>query len=317
MAQNTLTRKLGELDYSSGQITELELPRSHYYQRLNLVVDYDVDVNTVDSGQVGNGILELVDRLEVTLNGNQTLKSTSFALSHIIDHYQYGTEPYHDSLDLSSATNQTGRIQTFVDFTIAPGDLSAMLPSFRLSDLVLEVKWGSDSDIAGDVTVNSATMKVESTERLRKSVATSQTREGEVLDSLMAFKEREKRQSIGSTGETVVELPRGNVYYAIPFQIHDSGSPSESLVSGVEVAEDGVELHRSTDFDLLRATDKQQYNLEALAPGFAYVNFGLRGNLTDVVASQTLDQFDLTVDTDGTAPTDPAEVRMVTQEIIR
>lgn len=317
MAQNTLRRDLGSLSYSPGQVSELELPRSHYYQKLGLLADYDVNIGSTTDNKSENGILELIDRIEVVLNGNQTLKSTSFALSHFIDQYQYATPPLHDELDHTTSGDQTGQIQTFVDFAVAPGDKSAMVPSFKLSDAVLRIKWGTDSNIASDATVNSADLKVQSVERLRSSVANSQNKEQNVLNNLLAFKERERRKTLDTAGVSTVELPRGNVYYAVPFQIIDNGTPSNTLVDSYEVVEDGVENHRVVDFDHARALDKQEYNLDTRVPGFSYVNFGHRGDLTDVVATGNMDSFELKPDTDGTSPTSPSHVRTVTQEIIR
>jgi hypothetical protein len=317
MAQNILRRDLGELQYSSGQVSELELPRSHYYQKLALLADYDVDVGSTTDNQSENGILELIDRIEVVINGNQTLKSTSFALSHFIDKYQYAAPPILDRLDHSSATNQTGEMQTFVDFALAPGDKSAMVPSFKLSDAVLRIKWGTDANVASDVTVNSASLQVQSKERLRSSVANSSEKEQEALNNLMSFKERERRKTLQTSGVSTVELPRGNVYYAAPYQVIDGDAPSNSLVESFEVVEDGVENHRAVDFDHARAIDAQEYNIRDRTDGFAYVNWGHRGDLTDVVSTNGMDAFELKVNTEGTSPTNPAHIRTVTQEIIR
>lgn len=321
MPQNQLRRDLGELSYSSGQVSELELPRSHYFERLGLLVDYEVESDGTD-GESENGILELIDRIEVVLNGNQTLKSTSFALSHFIDWYQYATRPVYDGVDhtqddVTNGTTQSGNLQTFVDFATAPGDKSAMLPAFKLSDAVLRIKWGTDADVGSDVNVIDANVKVQSKERLRASVADTSNREQKVLNQLMAFKERERRQTVNTAGMTAVEMPRGNVYYAIPYQVIDGDSPSNGFVDSFEVVEDGVETHRATDFGHARATDMQEYNLEAIQDGFAYVNFGHRGNLSDVISTSNMDSFELQVDTDGTAPSGTSHVRTVTQEIIR
>lgn len=318
MAQNQLRRELGELSYSAGQVSELEIPRSHYYERLGLLVDYDVTVGdgTVDNSSE-NGILELIDRVEVVLNGNQTLKSTSFALSHFVDWYQYATRPLYDPVDHLSATSQTGQLQTFVDFAVAPGDKSAMLPSFKLSDAVLRIKWGTDADVGSDITVNDASVNVQSKERLRASVADTSNREQQVLNNLMAFKERERRKTLDTAGMTPIKMPRGNVYYATPFQVIDGDAPSNDLVKDFEVVEDGVETHRAVDFGHARAQDKQEYNLEGIQDGFAYVNFGHRGNLSDVLSTANMDSFELQVDTDGTAPSGTSHVRTLSQEIIR
>lgn len=316
MAQNTIERKLGELSFESGGTSTLELPRSHYYERLNLLVDWDVTVDATGGSFNELGIADLIKEIRVQINGNQTLKSTSFGLSHEIDKYQYGTRPVYDEPDLSTASNQTGQMQTFVDFTITPDDFAAMLPAFQTSDAVLTINWGTSADVSADVTVNDATVQVLSKERVRESVAGTQTKEKKVLNALMAFKEREKSVPITTTGTTPIELPRGNVYYSVPFMVFDGGSPSNDLIDSFAVKEDGVTTHRETTFDLARSKDKQEYGIENLTDGLAYVNFGKNGDLTDVIPTAGIDKFELLPE-NGSAPSDPAKIRLVTQELIR
>lgn len=319
MPQRTLERDLGSLSFTSGGRSTMDLPRSHYYQRLNLVTDWDITVDTTGTNFDFNGIHELVQNISVTLNGNQTIKSVSHGLSHKIDHYQYGTAPLDEAPDLSSGSQQTGTIQTFVDFTLTPTDLSAMLPSFRLSDLTLEVEWGTSSDLVAsdNITINDATMNVHAKERLRGSVAQSGQSEDEVLNRLMAFKEREKVKTLDSSGVTEIDLPRGNVYYAIPFMVFDDEDTSDTLVNDYQIVEDGVETHKDVTWDEAQRKDKMEYNVENVESGMVIANYGLRGNLTDVVATAPMDAYELHVDTGSTSPTATSEVRVVTQELIR
>jgi len=316
MAQNVIERKLGELSFKSGGTSTLELPRSHYFEKLNLLVDWDVTVDSLGGSFNELGIADLISEIRVQINGNQTLKSTSFGLSHEIDKYQYGTRPVYQEPDLSTASNQTGQMQTFVDFTITPDDFAAMLPAFQTSDAVLTINWANSAAVADTVTVNDATVQVLSRERVRESVASSSSKEKKVLEALMAFKEREKQIPISTTGTTPIELPRGNVYYSVPFMAFDGGSPTNDLIDSFAVKEDGVTTHRETTFDLARSKDKQEYGLEQLTDGMAYVNFGKNGNLTDVIPTAGIDKFELLPE-NSAAPSDPASIRLVTQELIR
>ncbi len=318
MAQSVFERELASVDHADGDAT-IDLPRSHYFQRLAVLVDYDITVNTADTPKNRAGVLELLQDMEVTINGNQTVKKTDLEMSHLIDQFQYGTRPVFDPLDLSSATQQTGQVATFIDFLITPDDVSAMLPAFETSDFVLELSWGDASDVADDVTINSATATVTSQERLRKSVARSRNKEERILSNLMVYKERQRRKTLDTAGETPIELPRGNVYYATPFRVYDGGSPDDQLVDRFSIEEDGVETHKDLTFDSARARDVVEYGFDQsdLPTGFVYPNFGLKGNLDDVVATQGMDSFELAADTGPTAPSSPAEIELVTQEIIR
>jgi hypothetical protein len=315
---NRLERTVGELNFEAGSTKTIDLPRSHFYERLQLLVDWDITVNTASTPQNGAGLLDLIEDISVKFNGSQTPKSTGLATSHYIDTYQYGTRPVFEDIDLSTASQQTGQVQTFVDFTVAPGTLSTMLPSFRFSDLTLSVKWGTDSSIADDVTINDATVTVQSRERKKRSVVGNRQASSvsQVVDNLMGFKETERRKTLDVAGGTDIELPKGNAYYAIPVLVFDADSPSNSLVERVVLEEDGVSTHLDTTFALARAQDKQEYGVESRPTGFAYLNYGLYGDMSDIVRTEEMDAFELTVDTEGTSPTDPAEVRYVTQEVV-
>jgi len=316
MPNNTLTRTHETIDFEAGTTKTVDLPRSHFYERLNLLVDWDVTVNTAGTGENGAGILDLVEDISVKFNGNKTPKSTGLATSHYVDWYQYGTRPVFDDIDLATASQQTGQIGTYVDFLIHPGKYGAMLPSFQFSDLTLSVKWATDSAIADDVTINDASVAVESRERKKRSVPTSSRSLQQIVDALLGFKETERTKQVDVTGENTIKLPRGNSYYAVPLLVFDGDSPSNTLVENILVEEDGVSTHTDTTFDLARARDKEEYGIENRPTGFAYLNYGVHGDLNDVVSTRDMDAFELTVDTDGTAPTSPAEVRYVTQEIV-
>lgn len=321
MPNNQLIRTHQQINYEPGGSVTVELPRSHFYERLNLVVDWDITVDTAGAANFkGAGILDLIDDISVKFNGNKTPKSTGLAMSHYVDWYSYGTRPVYSEPDLSTASQQTGQVQTFIDFMVAPGQYGGMLPSFQFSDLTLSVNWNTEADIVDDataVTINDASVSVQSEERKKKSVPSPNKPLDKILDALVGFKETERTKQITAQGANVVELPKGNTYYAIPVLVLDDGVPSNDLVQNVVIEEDGVSTHKDTTFSLARATDFQQYGLESQPDGFALINYGIHGNMGDVVPTADMDAFELTLDTADTAPTGAAEARVVTQEIVR
>lgn len=307
----TLERDQAEISYDAGSTVKVDLPREHFYERLNLVTEYDVTTGTA-AAQNGNGILDLIENVKVEYNGDKTPKSSSFAMSHFIDQYEYGSKPLLDPVDYSVASTQTGRMQSFVQFLTEPRAYGAMLPSFLFSGLTLEVKWANASDVGDDVTVNDATVKVESRERKRSSLPKSRLKK--VLDNGVVFKETELRRSIDREGTVPIDLPQGNVYHSMPVQIHDAGLPNDDLISSYEVTENSVDTHKAKSFDLQQADDYQRYSVDELAPGFAFVGYA-EGNATaDAVDTRGMDSYKLKLESN--APTDPAEARLVTREII-
>lgn len=321
MPNNQLIRTHQEVGYEPGGSTTIDLPRSHFYERLNLVVDWDIMVDTAGAASyVGAGILDLIDDISVKFNGNKTPKSTGLAMSHFVDWFQYGTRPLYDEPDLGTASQQTGQLQTFVDFLVHPGQYGAMLPSFKFSDLTLTISWATEDAIVDDataITINDATVAVESTERKKQSVPSQGRPMSKILQALSGFKETERTRQLTTDGVTTVELPKGNAYYAVPLLVLDDGSPDNDLVERLKIEEDGVSTHKDSTFDLFRANDKQQYGIEARPDGFVYLNYGVHGDLSDVVGTSNMDAFELQLDLGNNQPTDPAEARVVSQELVR
>lgn len=314
---NELERDHGTLEYDPGETVELSLPRSHYYERLNLVGDYTVTTGT-SAAQNGNGILDLIDRIEVEYNGSTTLKSLDFAMSHFGDLYDRGTRPLHDPVDFSSASTQSGSVQSFVPFLLNPGQYGAMMPSFAFSDLDLRIKWGTPSSVGDDITVDSAEVAVQSRERKRGTVADPpKVTTEEIVKNLLGFKERQRTVPLTYDGVKDVDVPRGNTMYSVLVQVLDGDAPSNGLVNRLELLENGVETHKDSTMSLFRAQDKQQYGVESLPEGVVNLNYGFRGDTDDVVDTRTMDDYELHLDTDGTQPTDPAEARIVTREIVQ
>lgn len=317
--QTTLERQIGEVDYRSGGGTEtLGVPRSHYFHRLNIVTDYQV-TTAAGAEKRGNGILELLQNLEVKIDGNQVVKSLSGPMSHKTDWMRYGTRPLYDPIDFSTADTETGKIQTFIDFVLDPNDFTSLLPAFETSDFTFSVNWGTGGDIGSNTTVDSASASVGTLERRRGSVAEPNSpEEDDLLSELAVYKEREKRTDLSSAGETTIELPRGNIYYGVPFETTNNGVPNDSLIKSLRLTEEGINNHKEIPYSLQRAKDFQDFHLESLPDGFVYPNFfnGEKTDLTDVVETGGMDSWELVVDTESEAPAGESSVRTLTQELI-
>lgn len=306
---NTIERtQYADLEYKPGGTTTKSLARSHYYEDIGLLLDFEV---TPGGGAepVDNGILDLIEDIEVRINGEKSVKSLSLPMNHDLNWYRDASRPIADDVDWTDETAQSGTIQTDVNFLAAPGLYVSMLPSFRYSTLDLRIKWAPESEVATAIESLSATVDVESRERLRSSV-----NGGSPIDTGF-FKENERRFTLDATGTNTIELPIGNRYHSIAVQVLDDGTPDEDLIDGVKVVENGVETHVDTTFSFLRANNYQDYNLEALADGFAVINYALRADLDDVIDTSGMDQFELELDTGGDVPND-AEVRVVTRELV-
>lgn len=315
MGAKTLERSLGSLQYDPGRTTKLSLPREHWYEYLNLVMEIDADVDSsVSPTRTGMGELDLIENVKVEYNGSHTPKSTSFATSHLVDYYEYGSRPVYEQFDLSTTSTQTARAQTFVQFLMAPRNMATPLPSFRFSTLDLEIKWADESAITenGDgLTINNAECRVQTRERKRSAVP----KEKQALRNLMVFKEKEVLKEISSTGETQIDLPTGNVYHSVPTLVLDNGSPTDSLIEQIEIVENGVDTHKAKDWDLQQDEDYAQYAIEEPETGFAFPGYAVGAEIDDVVDSSGMDSYHYVLDTGDNSPTD-AHARLTTRELI-
>lgn len=311
MPSNTLQRDQPTAEYKPGRTVKLDLPREHYYELLNLVLDYSVDVGAAASID-GNGILDLIENVKVEYNGDKTPKSQSFAMSHFVDNYEYGSKPLLDPVDPTTEGTQTGRAQSFVQFLMSPNSYGAMLPSFLFSGLTLEIKWATADAIGSDITVNEAdtAVRVESRERKRGTVPNEST----VVDNLVVFKETEVRRELASQGRNTVDLPQGNVYHSLPTQIINDGSPDDDLLDRYEIVENSVDTHKAVSWDLQRANDYQRYQIEEAEDGVGFINYAQGADTDDVVATSGMDSYQLQLYA-GAEPVD-AKAKVLTREII-
>ena len=307
---NTLERDQPTVEYDPGRTKTVSLPREHWYEYLDLVLEADVTVDAANASKDRHGILDLIENVSVEYNGNRTPKSQSFAMSHFVDYYEYGSRPMLEPIDYSTDGSQTAVAQSFVQFLLEPGNLATPLPSFLFSTYDLKIKWADETAIGSGVTVDNAEVKITSRERKRDSI----NGESRVLENLMVFKEREQTQPVHSSGDTVVELPRGNVYHSYPVLSYDDGSPSDGLVEEIEVVENGVDTHKSVAWDMQQYDDYQSYAIDEPVTGLAFPGYAKGADIADAVDTRGMDSYELILDT--AAPTGDAEVRTVTRELI-
>lgn len=303
-----LRRKLGTISFNSGSTETLEIPTVHFLESLNLLVDYSVTTGT-SAAKNGNGILDLVENIEVKFNGNKTPKSVSLAMSHFTDWYENATRPIFDPVDFSTAASQSGQVQTFVDFLLREDLIGTMLPVWAFSSCQLRIKWGTASDIGDDVTIDNASISVMSKER-RKSTVKNPAQL--VENELQVFSENEKVKRVQADGIATVDLSTSGTYTALPFQVIDGDSPDISLIEGAKVEDNDNNTHWDTTPSLIRAKDKTDYGIENLAPGVGVFNYGI----TESKAFEAGDRESFAMEFDtARAPSSPSFIKVIEQTI--
>lgn len=314
MSNNIIERSHGSATYSPGETSVIELPRSHFFENLELLMDYTVTTGS-SAAQVGNGILDLIDSITVEFDGDKTPKSYSGATSHFLAWLTDGTRPLHQPVDYSVAEQQSGQVQFEVDFLTDQRQYGTMFPAFMTSAANLRIRWATDSAVGDDVTVDDAEVRVSGRER-RKGAFSPKALQG-IKKNLKAFKESETVSEVTQTGENRIRLPVGNVYHSVMVQVRDGaqGTPTNDLVERMELVEEGVETHKSQAFDEFRADNLVRYGVEQLADGVAVLNYGFKGDTTDAISTAGLDRYELIVDTETNTP-DSAEVSVVPRTIV-
>lgn len=320
MPQKKLVREVGSADFTEGGNSSVDLPRSHYYRAIDVVVDYTITVNTAPTSPTFGRERNIVDSLNVQADGNKNLKQYTFLSSWFSTEYEEGTEPTWEKYDSSSAGTYSGTVATRIYFAVPDGnggsDFGTAVPAFTLSDFTLNIGWGITSDVdTGDITIDSATAHILTHEQKRSSVAKPQSKqEQKVVESRMVYKERQVNKTVDKDGDNPVSLPLGNAYYGIQVFDADGSKTPQSGITDVEVLENNVDTHIDSSYSAIRAKDKTQYGLENVPARVGRIDFGRRGDFDQVIPTQGLDAFDAVFTASG--PASGEQARLVLKEIV-
>ena len=299
-------RYLGNVQYVENQMKTFDIPCDAFLKKLSLRLSGTVSTPVFDSANPNKPILKhdnplgLINRIDVRVNGKDTIKSVSFANKYWIDTYHNATQP-----ELIQTPNTNNKTKSFSAKTTIDFDLNKIiktyLPTRNLTSLKLLVTWANSSKIATNTTINEAQLDITSTE--------NSSTDPRLASGI--FIENEIIQNITAAGKQKISLPQGNFYKGFFLKAINDGNPSNDFIESFDVELGGMLTIRSENFMQARSDDKTEYSLDVLPNGCVMIDFPQPIN-TSKGAGVT--NFDLIVHTKS--PTGIANIQVVTQELI-
>ena len=226
-------RFLGSLAYSAGGFDTLRLPRNYVYSALQFCLIADID-RTADAGDAKDSApAQLVQTLEVVVNGKNTIKRMDMETLHRRNQKYHGVRPYIDAANLAgygALDDDISKVSAQFDFELPPQGpwsrgVDCLLDARGMSSLDLNVRWGQPNDIMNDayggvVTVNSAKLLVWTLERVNAPVVPyALWKEYQLLS-----------HTIAGAGVLTIDLPVNTTYEAITLKTHADGNQVNTII---------------------------------------------------------------------------------------
>ena len=202
---------VNSVSYKKNEQVILAIPQDNLLRRISLHCKFIFDTAaTAGTGIKNDSILNLIKRIQVRLNGSDSifdvdLRSYFHALT-----FEYGAKPYMDTFAIPSASSSgTFEVEIPIDFALIRNqisDYSALVPAHLLDSLDLIIDWGSETDVI--TTVNNTT--VSSSTKIGISIIEvySNTGDSKEIDDVL--------QNLTKVYEGVEQTPITRAYTSYP-----------------------------------------------------------------------------------------------------
>ena len=159
MVVKTRTRELTRnIPFAENDTGIMELPQDNLIRRLILEFDFDTSTpsgDTAGTGVKNNALTNLVKRIQVRLNGTDSVFDVDLTTYVELLDYEYGTKPTVPTYTIpAAAADSDFKVFVPIDFSLVRNqlsDYSALLPANLLGSLDLLITWGSAADLLSTV----------------------------------------------------------------------------------------------------------------------------------------------------------------------
>lgn len=304
-----LHRNLDAINYVSGATLSIDLPREFIMTGLNLEMEGSLAIT---------GALTLRDevpqrfvrQLELVADG-VTIQTWTGELLCAYNYFMEGRYLAREIPGTAINDPENFRLHWFFPFQME----NVLTPGYTYFDptlyrsVQLKISWGTTADLfsAGAATVNSATLRVTTTE-LRASASQISTNTGRF--SLFQTSRILETISAANTSKRI-NLPRDYDVWALMLRISDAATGyalSDTLLNNVIVQERGVSNLVDLTYKMAQNIQQFKQGLTAnfqtptldgsMVEGYLFLNFLERG-ISDRIQPQSYNQFDLIVDVDA------------------
>jgi hypothetical protein len=236
-----MKRYLGRINFASGATVTLSLPREHFYNRLLLDFQLELQASTSNTW-VANAHKLAATRIEEIANGQLVIKSFSAYQKYMHNFLTYGTPSLEVGAGVAADTTAR-RLDIIVENAINTADITCLLPSHLLSSLDLKITWNTLAALTGigTPTVVATFCDVYSLEMINQ---------GQDARSAILNKETVITRNPTAIGFSEFDLPLGNVYREMTLFTQGGATAGyqNNTVTDLELVQDGVVFHRRTNF---------------------------------------------------------------------
>jgi hypothetical protein len=325
--------------FTAHETSTIEVPLDRWINQFDL----RVDLTQYDTGSSvsldEDGILELVDKVEVVVNGDsiRTWDPARYWYGTPID---YGVEP--ELTDPKTSTGQTDISQGAFHLPILqrlnpadPYDLSAAIPAHEVSSLDVKVHWGSASDLGTGYTIDSADVSLSVSEFNLTPQEEQQVfgaSGAAVTDSkqsrLKAIHESEKIKTFSASNSNyqfTVDLPVGAVLLHSDLFVVDNGSRDDDLVDKFRIRQHSPD-ERTYDrvrWEESQMQDVRDHRLDDPIEGNRYLTGHTRLDFTRYALRGQGNPFnlvgrskgDVTIGIENNSPTSTSEAQLLNRQV--
>ena len=255
-------------------------------------------INTTEAGtstQTVREVCQMIDKLEITLDGSDTQVSIPMDFLLDLNTYEFGVSP--DSTLVTTGPAQDQIVHLYLPFAllraVVPKD--TLLDTRKLSSAVINVHWNSGNTMTGVDTVNSGYLLINGAEY------TNVARD-------VIFGRHEFSYSNGGLNKTGkiefdLEVRGNNQYRRLWVYTYDSaGALSNDEIDNLLVR-DRTFTHFDATEKEVQAMNKVNFNLSSVTTGLYVIDFPTDGMMTERINAMALDELVLEINsevTDGT-----------------
>jgi len=265
MAQQVRRRNQKTIAYSTGNKVSEDLSRGMVYRELHLRLSGALTATTANN--VYANILRgdewaVVKKIEIIANGTQTIKSLSGATLRWLNFFWYGRTPRVSILLGAGGANPTFASTLILPFwmprSVRPIDTA--LDSRQLSDLKIEVTWGSHTDIAAAATgfTTAPTLRVDSIESFNIEGPVAMGRLWEIEKTVTA-----------TNSQFQVQLPVGGMYRGFYMNTTDAAVEQGDILNNFKW-KSGTTVFADVNDEVLKDVNHLRHGLEHSHSGTTY-----------------------------------------------
>jgi hypothetical protein len=275
---------IGEITYTSQSRQTLEIDRTGLLTGANIRVQFTVtNGGTAAVGPFFETLSRIINRLEIIVNGRDTILSLPGSMLAVLAHFSASVVPHgtDDTVVLTGSAATVYDVVIPIEFTLprSVAPLGSGLPAFRLGQTTMALTWGNSdcSDIYG--TPNSAAIS-----------AVTCWVEGEYilgLDPARAYAARvldvdtETVDATTTNHQIVIDTGTGLLYRGLTLvTLRDKVAAANILqdtTTGVSL-ESGTLVFQGRSPTFIQAANKRNYNLDTVKTGVYHLNAEMFGD---------------------------------------